>query len=201
MEPGHKSRGFGRQKADLTCIWSGRWPGGSAAGKWTHALLGLILTCLSSTGTNSALWHHRSTLHTPLLKNQEVLKWKTFIPKARRNPLVNFLLFLLVDGKRDKTTKTKQQKTISWNLKQMLNQDEIKKNTSHLWSFYLYIIPACQHQTFNVSILQRHRRKEKRRDAKASHCHQTIKRSAASLNSLQLSSAGTRHSHYNKQLS
>lgn len=55
MEPGHKSQGFGRQKADLTCIWSGRWPGGSAAGKWTHALLGLILTCLSSTSTTSTL--------------------------------------------------------------------------------------------------------------------------------------------------
>lgn len=31
-----------------------------------------------------------------------------------------------------------------------------------------------------------------------SHCHHTIKQSSASPNSLQLSSAGTRHSHYNK---
>lgn len=70
-----------------------------------------------------------------------------------------------------------------------------KKNASHRWGFYLYISCACQHQTFNVSILQRHRRKE---EMQGSHCHHTIKQSSASPNSLQLSSAGTRHSHYNK---
>lgn len=38
----------------------------------------------------------------------------------------------------------------------------------------------------------------KRRDARLSHCHHTIKQSSAPPNSLQLGSAGTRHSHYNK---
>lgn len=36
---------------------------------------------------------------------------------------------------------------------------------------------------------------------RASHCHHAIKQSSASPNSLQLSSAGTRHSHYNKTVS
>lgn len=67
---------------------------------------------------------------------------------------------------------------------------------SHRRGFYLYVSCACQHQTFNVSVLQRHRRKE--REMQGSHCHHTIKQSSAPPNSLQLSSAGTRHSHYNK---
>lgn len=85
MEPGHKSQGFGRQKADLTCIWSGWWPGGSAAGKWTHALLGLILTCLSSSSDHL---HPRRPCHaanTPpptSKKKREAFNWKTFIPKV-----------------------------------------------------------------------------------------------------------------------
>lgn len=88
MEPGHKSKGFGRQKANLTCIWCSRWPGGSAAGKWTHALLGLILTCVSSTSTAAPLWHYSVMPYTTPIKNQEVFKWKTVF---QMQPRVKFL--------------------------------------------------------------------------------------------------------------
>lgn len=80
--------------------------------------------------------------------------------------------------------------------KKKKEKERRKKNMSHRRGFYLYVSCACQHQTFNVSVLQRHRRKE--REMQGSHCHHTIKQSSAPPNSLQLSSAGTRHSHYNK---
>lgn len=41
---------------------------------------------------------------------------------------------------------------------------------------------------------------EQERETRGSRCHQTIKQSSASPNSLQLGSAGTRRSHYNKHL-
>lgn len=112
MEPGHKSKGFGRQKANLTCIWSSRWPGGSAAGKWTHALLGLILTCVSSTSTAASLLHYSVMPYTPPIKNQEVLERKTLIHMQPWEFFFIFYVFILLvsctNGRnsQDKTIKT-----------------------------------------------------------------------------------------------
>lgn len=95
MEPGHKSQGFGRQKADLTCIWSGWWPGGSAAGKWTPALLGLILTCLSSTSTSasSTRWHRSVMPHTPPTETQRGARLENIHSQIHVQPCSDFFLF------------------------------------------------------------------------------------------------------------
>lgn len=95
-------------------------------------------------------------------------------------PWVHFLFLLLNSGDflvqdkkkiRDKTIQTfKKGEKVNlnriWKEKQQMYcqnaRRKKKKNMSHRWGFYLYISCACQHQTFNVSILQRHRRKEER---------------------------------------
>lgn len=60
-------------------------------------------------------------------------------------------------------------------------QEEEKKTHISLVRFYLYISCACQHQTFNVSILQRPRRREEERWLTLSSNNQTVIRFSKQL--------------------